>query len=116
MKIIAIVGFCLSLIGLPVAASADLLAAKNGMTLYTFSKDTPGNSACSWHCIKVWHPAEAGDADGPAFGAITREGGARQLTHDGKPLYYYIGDHRPGDANGDGMDQLWRVVASAEFR
>ena len=116
MKSIANIGLCLSLVVLPITASAELLTGKNGMTLYTLAKDTPGKSACSWYCIKMWPPAEAGDAEGPQFGAMTREGGARQLTYAGKPLYYFSGDRKPGDANGDGIDQLWRVVTLAEFR
>jgi predicted lipoprotein with Yx(FWY)xxD motif len=110
MKRIVYMGLCLGLIGLAGAASAALLVGHNGRTLYTFAKDTPGNSACSWQCIRIWVPAKPGDLTGPEFGAITREGGARQLTYEGKPLYYYIGDHRPGDANGAGMDRLWHVV------
>jgi len=104
------IGLCLSLIGLSGAVSADLLVGKNGMTLYTFDRDSRGSSACSWHCIRIWSPADPEDAQGPDFGAITREGGARQLTYEGKPLYYYMGDRRPGDANGAGLDRLWHVV------
>lgn len=91
-------------------ASAGLLTGKNGMTLYTFAQDRPGESACSWHCIKIWPPARVGDAAGPEFGAITREGGERQLTYDGRPLYYFIGDRHPGDANGAGIEQVWYAV------
>jgi predicted lipoprotein with Yx(FWY)xxD motif len=110
MKRIVYMGLCLSLIGLSATASADLLVGRNGMTLYTFAKDVHGNSVCSWQCIRIWMPAKPGDVTGPEFGAITREGGARQLTYGGKPLYYYIGDHQSGDANGAGMDRLWQVV------
>jgi predicted lipoprotein with Yx(FWY)xxD motif len=95
-------------------ASAELLTGRNGMTLYTFAKDSAGNSACSWYCIRLWPPAAADEREGPGFGAITREGGARQLTYEGRPLYYFIGDHGPGDANGDGIDQAWRVVTLPE--
>jgi predicted lipoprotein with Yx(FWY)xxD motif len=95
-----------------VVPAHDLLTARNGMTLYTFDKDVTGSgsSACSWQCIRVWPPALVGEEPGPGFGAITREGGARQLTYEGKPLYHYIGDHRPGDANGDRIDLEWHVV------
>lgn len=93
-----------------VAPAHDLLVARNGMTLYTFDKDVAGSSACSWQCIRIWPPALTGDEPGPGFGAITREGGSRQLTFERRPLYYYIGDHGPGDANGDGIERVWHVV------
>lgn len=94
------------------ASAHDLLTARNGMTLYTFDRDIAGSglSVCSWQCIRVWPPALVGEEPGPGFGAITREGGARQLTYEGKPLYHYIGDRHPGDANGDRIDLEWHVV------
>lgn len=95
------------------ASAGELLTARNGMTLYTFVQDSPGRSACSWYCIRIWPPAGVEDADGSGFGAITREGGGRQLTYAGKPLYYFVGDRKPGDANGAGIDQKWQVVTVA---
>jgi predicted lipoprotein with Yx(FWY)xxD motif len=103
----------LILAGAPLAAPAhDLLTGKDDMTLYTYDRDVAGggSSACAWQCIRVWPPARADGMRGPGFGAITREGGERQLTYEGRPLYYFIGDRRPGDANGDGLDQMWHVV------
>jgi predicted lipoprotein with Yx(FWY)xxD motif len=47
------------------------------------------------------------------IGTITRTGGARQLTHDGHPLYTYIGDSAPGQAKGNNLNLnggLWREV------
>jgi len=110
--IVKIIG-CLSLLTMTAGVSAhDLLTGKNGMTLYTFDRDDSAKAAstCSWHCIKVWPPAAAQEMSEPGFGAITREAGARQLTYEGRPLYYYIGDHGPGDANGDGIERVWHVV------
>lgn len=95
-----------------VASAHDLLTDRHGMTLYTFDNDVAGSgsSVCSWQCIRIWPPVQAGDELAPGFGAVTREGGDRQLTYHGKPLYYFVGDRRPGDANGDGIDRAWHVV------
>jgi predicted lipoprotein with Yx(FWY)xxD motif len=104
-------GISFVLLTVPVIAPAhDLLTDKNGMTLYTFDEDVAGTSACSWHCIKIWPPVQVKEKPQAGFGAITREGGARQLTYGGKPLYYFIGDHHPGDANGDGIERTWHVI------
>jgi predicted lipoprotein with Yx(FWY)xxD motif len=48
-----------------------------------------------------------------ALGTITRTGGVIQATYDGHPLYTYVGDTAPGQANGNGLNLnggLWREV------
>ena len=38
------------------------------------------------------------------LGTINRPGGGLQATYDGHPLYTYIGDSGPGQANGNDLD------------
>ena len=38
------------------------------------------------------------------LGTIKRPGGGLQATYDGHPLYTYIGDRGPGQANGNDLD------------
>jgi predicted lipoprotein with Yx(FWY)xxD motif len=38
------------------------------------------------------------------FGTIYRPDGGQQVTYDGHPLYTYIGDQGPGQANGNDLD------------
>ncbi len=92
------------------AAAADMLTGKNGMTLYTFDQDSGGKSACTAQCAAMWPPAAASDASGTDFGAITRDDGSKQLTYQGKPLYYHAGDKKAGDAKGDNMGNVWHVA------
>ena len=92
------------------AAAADVLTGKNGMTLYTFTPDANGRSACSGGCLAVWPAARPGDASGSGFGEITRDDGSKQLAYSGKPLYYYVNDARPGDRNGDKLQNVWFVA------
>jgi hypothetical protein len=33
-----------------------------------------------------------------------------QWAFDGRPLYYFAGDAKAGDANGDGSGGVWHVV------
>ncbi|WP_179232782.1 plastocyanin/azurin family copper-binding protein [Paenibacillus rigui] len=97
------------------AQIGSYLVDGTGRTLYMFMKDSPGTSACKDQCAVNWPvfyadnlriPAQLNAAD---FGAMTREDGAKQTTYKGMPMYYYIKDTKPGDTNGQGVNQLWMV-------
>ena len=93
------------------------LAATNGMTVYAFTKDTPGVSNCSGVCIANWPPyivnpatfSVAADITG-TLGTITRTDGSIQLTYKGSPLYFWHGDSKPGDTTGNNVGGVWFVV------
>ncbi len=93
------------------------LVDSKGMTLYYFKNDSAGKSACAGPCVEKWplfsvdaviapEALKAGD-----FGAITRADGRKQSTYKGMPLYYFAGDKNPGDTNGQGVKDIWYVVA-----
>jgi predicted lipoprotein with Yx(FWY)xxD motif len=87
------------------------LADATGRTVYTFDKDQAGKSNCSGGCLVQW-PAFIAKPDAVAkgeFGLIDADG-ARQWTVNGKPLYYFVGDTKAGDRNGDGKGGVWHVV------
>ena len=48
--------------------------------------------------------------DAAAVGEITRADGSKQTTYQGWPLYYYSGDGRAGDLNGEGIGSIWFVL------
>jgi len=51
---------------------------------------------------------------GSKIGTIRRADGKRQVTYAKHPLYYFAGDRRPGDTNGQGLNQFgakWYVVS-----
>ena len=98
------------------ASAADALTGKNGMTLYTFAPDTSAKSACSGGCLAVWPAARPGEATGAGFGEMTRDDGSKQLTFGGKPLYYYVNDVKPGDRNGDKLQNVWFVAVPASSK
>lgn len=88
-----------------------VLADASGRTVYTFDKDEANKSNCAGGCLAKW-PAFVAKADAKATGefGIIEANGMRQWTVNGKPLYYFAGDAKPGDRTGDGMGGVWHVV------
>ncbi len=85
----------------------------NGMTLYVFDRDGAGKSNCNAQCIVVWPPLIA-DTDAQASGSfsfITRDDGRKQWAYKGKPLYTRANDQKPGDATGDGVNNVWHLAS-----
>ncbi|MFN4360350.1 MAG: hypothetical protein ACK4F4_06450 [Hylemonella sp.] len=86
-----------------------VLADAAGRTVYTFDKDQPNKSNCSGGCLAAW-PAFTAKPEAVAQGEFGLISGTRQWTVNGKPLYYFAGDAKPGDRNGDGQGGVWHVV------
>jgi predicted lipoprotein with Yx(FWY)xxD motif len=95
-----------------------LVAASNGMTVYSFAKDAAGSgkSACTGACATKWPaltipsgatPAGAAGVTGP-LASITRDDGSLQVTYKGLPLYFFSGDSAPGDTKGSYTN--WSLV------
>jgi predicted lipoprotein with Yx(FWY)xxD motif len=110
----ALLGACASVAAAPTSVTDGVLTGPNGMTLYTFDKDTAGSgkSVCNGPCATNWPPLMAADADQPAgdFSVVTRDDGTKQWAVKGKPLYYWVKDSKPGDKTGDGFNKVWQVA------
>jgi predicted lipoprotein with Yx(FWY)xxD motif len=95
-----------------------VLADAQGRTLYIFTKDSNGTSACTDACAKAWPPATATGTPTAATGisaklsTIARADGSTQVAINGQPLYTYAGDGAPGDTEGQGTSQIWWVVGA----
>jgi predicted lipoprotein with Yx(FWY)xxD motif len=96
---------------------ARVLTDAQGRTLYSFAPDTARTSACYGSCAQYWPPVAGPDHAGTGvtgtLGTITRNGGSMQETYDGHPLYTYVGDTSPGQANGNNLNLnggLWHEV------
>jgi predicted lipoprotein with Yx(FWY)xxD motif len=97
------------------------LVDANGRTLYLFEADRAGASTLSPAGLAVWPaftgavtPQARGGAVAADIGTIAGPGGARQVTYNGHPLYYYVGDHQSGNTAGQGLNQfgaLWYVLS-----
>jgi len=99
------------------AALGPILVDSKGRTLYRFTKDSENTSVCYDQCANVWPPLLVGATDatldgvGGTVGATVRNDGNRQVTYGGMPLYYYTPDTNPGDTKGQGVGNIWFVVA-----
>ncbi len=98
----------------------QILFDGRGFVLYAFTHDPRGRSACSGDCAKAWPPYLVKRAPRAGIGAkssllgTTRRGdGTTQVTYAGRPLYYYIGDRKPGQILCQNVTQFggtWLVV------
>jgi len=96
----------------PTQISNGVMASKDGKTLYTFDKDAAGKSNCNGGCAAAWPPfvvADASLATG-GFTVVKRDDGSSQWAFQGKPLYFYAGDPKAGDVNGDKQGGVWHVI------
>lgn len=86
----------------------------NGMSLYTFDKDTVGVSNCEGTCATNWLPfIVIGNPQNtlPAqLSIIKRNDGSSQYALRGSPLYFYVNDKVPGDVTGDGFNNVWHLA------
>lgn len=88
-----------------------VIVDSEGMTLYDFHKDKGTTSSCYGACAQNWPPLttegdpQAGNgADAAKLGTTERKDGSTQVTYAGHPLYTFIQDRKPGEANGNDLD------------
>ena len=88
-----------------------VLVDSKGYTLYYFEKDEGGKSACYGACAGGWPPLTTVGApkgmsgvQASKLGTTKRKDGTEQVTYAGWPLYTYVADEKPGEANGNDID------------
>jgi predicted lipoprotein with Yx(FWY)xxD motif len=90
-------------------------------TIYLFTHDRSNSSTCYGACATAWPPVlttgapSAGPRLSPRLlGTTRRSDGTLQVTYAGHPLYYYVGDVKPGDILCQNVDEFggtWLVVS-----
>jgi predicted lipoprotein with Yx(FWY)xxD motif len=100
-----------------------MLVNARGRTLYLFEKDKGRSSTCYSACASHWPPVtttgrpQAGRGVRAALlGTTKRRDKKVEVTYAGRPLYYFAGDMKRGDTNGQGLNQFgagWYVVSPA---
>ena len=103
----------------PTVETNGVLTNRDGRTLYTFDKDNANKSNCSGGCLAVWPAftvANASLAAGGDFSVVVRDDGTQQWAFQGKPLYFFSGDAKPGELNGDNQGGVWHATCAAHRR
>ena len=98
----------------PVKTVGGMLVDANGMTLYTFDKDTAGSgkSVCNGPCAALWPPVMAKADHKPEgdMSIVVRDDGSKQWAYKGKPVYLYKADMKAGDVTGDNFKNVWHII------
>ena len=100
-----------------------ILVDSKGITLYDFPPDKGTTSVCYGACAALWPPVltHGKPVAGPGvraslLGTTKRKDGKLEVTYNGHPLYYWVGDHKPGQTTGQGLNQFggpWWVLTAA---
>jgi predicted lipoprotein with Yx(FWY)xxD motif len=112
----AVAGSAISMSQTPVGKA---LVDARGRTLYLFAGDKPNASRLSAAGQAVWPPFTSTTlpmaTSGVSAGRIGTIAGTKQITFNGHPLYYYVGDRNPGQTAGQGLNEFgarWYVLSS----
>ncbi len=110
-----------------VSGLGSVLVDGQGFTLYLYEPDArSGHSRCSGPCAVEWSPLTlpagvksplAGPGvDAPKLSSTHRSDGTIQVTYGDWPLYTWAQDTVPGQATGEGLNNLgglWYVLDSS---
>ncbi|HEY2792767.1 MAG TPA: hypothetical protein VGJ28_10440 [Micromonosporaceae bacterium] len=90
----------------------------SGRSLYLYTPDTTNVPTCTGGCAQIWPPLISSGAPtaGPGVSATMLSlsklsNGTTQVAFNGHPLYYFSGDTAPGDTKGQGVMNIWFLVA-----
>lgn len=95
------------------------LSDANGRTLYLFAGDKPNLSTLSAAGRAYWPPFTSTARPSATGGAVAGKIGATaagQVTYNGHPLYYFVGDHSAGQTAGQALTQFgarWYVLSTS---
>lgn len=91
---------------------------KPGFTLYVFDNDLGSvSSNCNDQCATNWPPVLVTDGDVssvPGLSVVERADGGLQAAYQGRPLYFFVNDTAAGEANGNGINNVWWQVSQEQ--
>jgi len=99
----------------------SILFDGKGRALYAFTRDRRGGaSRCYGACAKAWpvyfsssRLVAGKGVKRSLIGTVRRRDGRRQITYNGRPLYYYVGDKSAGQVTCQNVDEFggtWLVM------
>jgi predicted lipoprotein with Yx(FWY)xxD motif len=95
-----------------------ILVNSKGKTLYMFVPDHQKKVTCKGSCAVAWPPLKLKKGLKPTAGGAAKKKflglDGRVVTYNRWPLYTYVGDSKPGQANGQAQDLnggLWYVLS-----
>lgn len=100
-----------------------VLVTSSGQSLYLFTADPKGASACQGSCLPVWPPLLVGGqikagpgVDAKLLSSIQAHGGGHQVLYNGHPLYTFEQDGAAGMTRGENVQTYggtWWLVSPA---
>ena len=99
----------------------SILFDGQGRALYAFTRDRRGGaSRCYGACARAWPVYFASSrlvagkgVKRSLIGTVRRRDGRRQITYNGRPLYYYVGDKSAGQVSCQNVAEFggtWLVM------
>ena len=99
----------------------SILFDGKGRALYAFTRDRRGGaSRCYSSCAKAWpvyfssgRLVAGKGVKRSLIGTVRRRDGRRQITYNGRPLYYYVGDKSAGQVSCQNVAEFggtWLVM------
>jgi predicted lipoprotein with Yx(FWY)xxD motif len=99
----------------------SILFDGRGRALYAFTRDRRGGaSRCYGACARAWPVYFASGrlvagkgVKRSLIGTVRRRDGRRQITYNGRPLYYYVGDKSAGQVSCQNVAEFggtWLVM------
>jgi len=98
-----------------------LLVSASGFALYQLASESKGTIKCTGSCAKTWPPLlltggakpVAGNGVSQAkLGTIKRPDHGTQVTYNGKALYRFVSDSKPGAVTGQNVAGFHVVLLS----
>jgi len=101
------------------SSAGNIVVDGKGMSVYYYTKDVKdsGKSNCIGECLVAWPPVittnDTPKVEGVTgkVGTITTADGKKQVTVEGMPVYLWEKDKDPGDVTGQGVGNVWYLVA-----
>lgn len=95
-----------------------VLVNSRGLTLYMFKPDHQKKVTCKGACAKFWPPLKLKKGQKPTAGGAAKKKllgmDGSVVTYNRWPLYTYVSDSKPGQAKGQGLNNLgglWYVLS-----